>query len=436
MQRIVIVGAGMAGGRAAVELRKRGFEGDVVLVGAETRRPYDRPPLSKAVLVGRTDDTTIPLTLDGVEVITGRRATGLRPGTVETDAGPLAYDGLVLATGSDPILLPGDGPVRVLRTLDDALGLREVLRPGLRLVIVGAGWIGAEVATTAAAAGVEVTVVEAADTPLRAALGPEIGAHTIDWYARAGVKLRLGVSVERTTEAGLVLAGGELLPADEILVGIGARPDLGWLADSGLTLDRGIVVDEYLSATWSGVDGPPVVAVGDCAAWWSRRYGRRLRVEHWDCAQHSPSVAAATLLRAPGLGVAAADPADLADSGKTASVPSNGPAADAEVPVYDPVPYFWSEQFGRMVQYAGVGDPGDELIYRGDPSEPPPPEGSRPPGWSAGWFAPDGSLRALVSIGRPMDVAPVRRLLLAGGTVDRKGFADLSVTMKELVAAG
>ncbi|MCK9922593.1 FAD-dependent oxidoreductase [Frankia sp. AgPm24] len=422
MQRIVIVGAGMAGGRAAVELRKRGFEGDVVLVGAEAHRPYDRPPLSKAVLTGRIDDTTIPLTLDGVEVVTGRRATALRPGTLETDGGPLAYDGLVLATGSDPIPLPGDGPVRVLRTVDDALGLREVLRPGLRLVIVGAGWIGAEVATTAAAAGVEVTVVEAADTPLRAALGAEIGAHTIDWYTRAGVTLRLGVSVERTTADGLVLAGGELLPADEILVGIGARPDLGWLADSGLVLDRGIVVDEYLAATWSGVDGPPVVAVGDCAAWWSRRYERRLRVEHWDCAQHSPSVAAATLLRAPGPGAAAADSS------------TDAPATDAAV--YDPVPYFWSEQFGRMVQYAGLADSDHELIYRGDPSEPEPPAGTRPPGWSAGWFTADGTLRALVSIGRPMDVAPVRRLLVAGGTVDRKGFADLSVTMKELVAAG
>ncbi|CAO5187874.1 3-phenylpropionate/trans-cinnamate dioxygenase ferredoxin reductase component [Frankia sp. AiPs1] len=427
MQRIVIVGAGMAGGRAAVELRRRGFEGDVVLVGAEAHLPYDRPPLSKAVLTGRSDDTTLPLALDGVEVITGRRATGLRPGTIETDAGPLAYDGLVLATGSDPIPLPGDGPVRVLRTIDDARGLRAALRPGLRLVIVGAGWIGAEVATTAVAAGAEVTVVEAADTPLRAALGPEIGARTIDWYARAGVKLRLGVSVERTTAAGLELTGGELLPADEILVGIGARPDLGWLENSGLALDRGIVVDEYLAARWSGAkggasDGPPVVAVGDCAAWWSRRYGQRLRVEHWDCAQHSPSVAAVTLLRAAGLG------ADATGDG--------GPDGPAQAPVYDPVPYFWSEQFGRMIQYAGRGGPDDELVWRGDPSEPPLPEGTRPPGWSAGWFAPDGQLRALVTVGRPMDMAAGRRLMLAGGGVDQKRFSDLSVTMKELVAAG
>jgi 3-phenylpropionate/trans-cinnamate dioxygenase ferredoxin reductase subunit len=416
MRRIVIIGAGLAGGRAAVELRRRGFAGEVVLVGAETHPPYDRPPLSKAVLTGRTDDTTLPLALDGVEVLTGRRATGLRPGTVETDAGPLDYDGLVVATGADPVVLPGDGPVRVLRTIDDARGLREALRPGLRLVIVGAGWIGAEVATTAAAIGAEVTVVEAADTPLRVALGPVVGACTIDWYARAGVKLRLGASVERTTAEGLVLVGGETLPADEILVGVGARPNVGWLADSGLVVERGVVVDEHLAARWEGVDGPPVVAVGDVAAWWSRRYERRLRVEHWDCAQNSPTVAAATLLSAAGLG-GGGDPAD-------------------EPAIYDPVPYFWSEQFGRMVQFGGVSGADDALVWRGDPDAPVPADARRAPGWSAGWFAPDGSLRALVTVSRPMDMAPARRLMAAGGGVDQKAFADANVTMKELVAAG
>ncbi|CAO5241061.1 NAD(P)/FAD-dependent oxidoreductase [Frankia sp. AgKG'84/4] len=415
MRRIVIVGAGMAGGRAAIELRKRGFEGELVLVGAESHRPYDRPPLSKAVLSGRAHDTTLPLALDDVEVLTGRSATALTPGTVRTDAGPLDYDGLVVATGADPVTLPGDGPVRVLRTIDDALGLRAALRPGLRLVIVGAGWIGAEVATTAAQIGAEVTVVEAADTPLQVALGATVGARTVDWYARSGVKLRLGVSVERTTAEGLVLSGGELLAADEILVGIGARPNVGWLAGSGLALERGVVVDERLAARWEGVDGPPVVAVGDVAAWWSRRYGQRLRVEHWDTAQQSPTVAAATLLAAAGADGAAQD--------------------GAEPAIYDPVPYFWSDQFRRMVQFAGRWGAADELVWRGDPDEPDPSDGARAVGWSAGWFAPDGSLRALVTVGRPMDMAPARRLMLAGGGVDRTAFTDVNVTMKELVAA-
>jgi len=408
MRRIVITGAGMAGGRAAVELRRAGFTGEITLVGAESHLPYDRPPLSKAVLTGKVTDTTLPLALDGVQVLTDRRATGLRPGTVETDAGPLDFDGLVIATGADPVRLPGDGPVRVLRTIDDAHRLRAALRPGSRLVIVGAGWIGAEVATTAAAAGVRVTVVEAADSPLRAALGPLVGSRTIAWYERAGVTLRLNTAVERTSADGLVLAGGEVLAADEILVGIGARPSVGCLAGSGLAVERGVVVDEHLAASWQGVDGPPVVAAGDCAAWWSRRYGRRLCVEHWDTAQHSPTVAAATLLAVPG----------------------------AEVPVYDPVPYFWSEQFGWMVQAAGMsGAEGDELVWRGDPDAAPPADGRRPTGWSVGWFAPDGHLRGVATVGRPIDMVASRRLMATGGGVDRTRFADITVSMKELVAA-
>ncbi|WP_462188953.1 MULTISPECIES: NAD(P)/FAD-dependent oxidoreductase [unclassified Frankia] len=409
MQRIVVVGAGMAGGRAAAEVRARGFAGEVILLGAEPHRPYDRPPLSKAVLSGRIDDTTLPFDLDGVEVCLGRRATGLRPGTVETDTGPLDYDGLVLATGAEPVTLPGDGPQRVLRSIDDARRLRDALRPGVRLVIVGAGWIGAEVATAAAAIGAEVTVVEAAASPLFAALGAQVGRCTIAWYARAGVTLRLATAVERVTPDGLVLAGGEELIADEVVVGVGVRPGIAWLPGSGLALDRGVVVDEHLAAQWAhgadDADGdpPPVVAVGDCAAWWSRRYGRRLRVEHWDCAQQSPAVAVTTLL--------------------------GGEA------VYDPVPYFWSEQFGRMVQFAGLPSAEADLVFRGDPGVVVPPGGGRPPGWSAGWFARDGRLEALVTVGRPMDMVAGRRLMAADGIPDRERFADISVSMKELAAA-
>lgn len=401
----------MAGGRTATELRRQGFAGEVLLLGAEPHPPYDRPPLSKAVLSGRTNDTTLPLDLDGVELLFGRRATGLRPGVLETDGGPLAYDGLVLATGAAPVTLPGDGPQRVLRSIDDARGLRDALKPGTRLVVVGAGWIGAEVATVAAALGAEVTVVEAAASPLLAALGAEVGGHTVDWYARAGITLRLGTAVERVVDGGLILAGGEELPADEVVVGVGVRPDTGWLTDSGLVLDRGIVVDEHLAASWtdaavggSAAGRPPVVAVGDCAAWWSRRYGRRLRVEHWDCAQQSPTIAVTTLL--------------------------GGEA------VYDPVPYFWSEQFGRMVQFGGLPDADSTLVYRGDPAAVAPPEAKRPPGWAAGWFAADGRLVALVTVGRPVDMVAGRRLMVAGGVVDPARFADVSVPIKDLLPTG
>ncbi|WP_250279644.1 FAD/NAD(P)-binding oxidoreductase [Frankia sp. Cppng1_Ct_nod] len=385
MERIVVVGAGLAGGRVCQELRAAGYTEALTLVGSENHLPYDRPPLSKAVLAGRTDDTTLPLDLGGVELLLGRRASGLRPGVVETDGGPLDFDGLVIATGADPVRLPGDGPQRVLRTIDDARALRDVLRPGLRLAVVGAGWIGAEVATSAAAAGAQVTVVEAAATPLAQALGEDVGSHLIDWYARAGVTLRLGTSVDAVRPDGLDLAGGDHVVADEVVVGVGVRPSTGWLAGSGLEIDRGVVVDEHLAATWP----VPVVCVGDSAAWWSRRYATRLRVEHWDCAQQSPAVAAAALL-----------------------------GADA---VYDPVPYFWSEQFGRMVQFAGLRPAGATPVWRGDPTQ--------PKGWSAGWFDGDDRLAAVLAVGRPADVVRGRRLMAAGGTVDPDRFADLATPL-------
>ncbi|WP_239330910.1 NAD(P)/FAD-dependent oxidoreductase [Frankia sp. CiP3] len=393
MERIVVVGAGLAGLRTCQELRAAGYTGVLVLLGAEEHVPYDRPPLSKAVLAGRRDDTALPLGQVDAELLLGRRATGLRPGSVETDRGPLDCDGLVIATGADPVRLPGDGPQRVLRTIDDARALRAVLRPGLRLAVVGAGWIGAEVATTAAAAGAAVTVVEAASVPLAQALGEAVGARMIDWYAQAGVALRLGTSVRAVQPDGLDLVGGERLPADEIVVGIGVRPATGWLAGCGIALDRGVVVDEHLAAAWS----TPVVCVGDSAAWWSRRYSARMRVEHWDCAQQSPVVAAATLLCAA----------------------AGSPLADA--PVYDPVPYFWSEQFGRMIQFVGRRPAGTKPVWRGDPSQ--------PKGWSAGWFDDAGQLTGVVAVGRPADAVRGRRMMLAGVPIDPAGFADVSVPL-------
>ncbi|OAA28267.1 3-phenylpropionate/trans-cinnamate dioxygenase ferredoxin reductase subunit [Frankia sp. EI5c] len=421
MDRIVVVGGGLAGGRAVVELREQGFTGMITLVGAEPHRPYDRPPLSKAVLSGRTDDTTLPLELDSAELLLGRRATGLRPGVLETDGGPLEYDGLVLATGAAPVRLPGFDGQRALRTIDDARALRETLRPGARLAVVGAGWIGAEVATHAAAHGVAVTVVEAGASPLLAALGAEIGGHTVPWYAQAGIDLRLGTAVAEIRADGLELAGGEFLPADAVVVGVGVRPDVAWLESSGLSLDRGVIVDEWLSAVpgagpagsgGTGYRPGSVVAVGDCAAWWSRRYERRMRVEHWECAQESPRVAAATLLRSLAGGEPAAESAD----------------------VYNPVPYFWSQQFGRMIQFAGLPGPDSTLVLRGDPTAVAPAGAKRAPGWSAGWFAPDGRLVALVTVARPLDMVAGRRMLLSDVSPDVARFADPDVPLKELAA--
>ncbi|WP_242901927.1 NAD(P)/FAD-dependent oxidoreductase [Actinomadura terrae] len=402
MDSVIVVGGGLAGLRAVQGLRDGGHTGAITLVSAEAHLPYDRPPLSKDVLAGSTDDTTLDADWDALrcEVLLGERATGLRldapgaGGTVASTAGELRFDGLVIATGAAPVTLPGDGRQRVLRTVEDALGLRAALVPGARIAIVGAGWIGAEVATTAAAKGCAVTVVEAADTPLASALGPEVGALTAPWYAEAGVELRTGVKVAEVADGGLALAGGERVEADEVVVGVGVRPVLGWLEGSGLLLERGVVTDASFRA--SGADGEPrpdVVAVGDCAAWWSARYGRRLLVEHWDAALNAPAVAAAALL-----------------------------GRDA---VYDAVPYFWSEQFGRMVQYAGVHGASERLVRRGDPGD---------AAWAVAWLSGD-RLDAILAVGRPRDLVQARRVIAAGTPVDPAALADPDVPVKRAVRA-
>jgi 3-phenylpropionate/trans-cinnamate dioxygenase ferredoxin reductase subunit len=388
-EKIVVVGAGMAGAWTCVRLRRAGFTGELTLVGAEEHAPYDRPPLSKTVLEGKVDSTTLELDLAGVDTRYGVRATGLAPGTLDTT--------------DEPIRLPGDETARVLRTIDDAHALRERLRPGSRLAVVGAGWIGAEVATSARKLGVEVTVVEAASTPLAVALGAEIGQLFTPWYAEAGVDLRLGVAVNEVRDDGLLLADGEHIAADEVVVGIGVRPDLSWLAGSGVSYERGVLTDEHMAVSWpeAAAAGIPVVAVGDCAAWWSRRYGTRLLVEHWDSALQAPEVAAATLLA-------------------TVGAEGDGP------PVYDPVPYFWSDQFGRMIQYAGHRANGVSLVFRGDRTQ--------PKGWSVGWADANGLIVAIMAVGRPIDVVRGRKLLVDGVPIDAERFADPSFKLSSLVA--
>lgn len=384
----MIAGAGLAGLRTLEELRVRGYGGAVTLVGAEDRPPYDRPPLSKGVLSGAVDDTTLrhDLSALGADVRLGEPATGVADGVLRTGRGEYPFDRLVLATGAVPVPLPGPGPQRLLRTLDDALRLRALLRPGLRLAVVGAGWIGAELATAAAASGCQVTVLEAGPSPLAAAIGAEAGAKTAPWYAAAGVELRLGAGVSSVQPGGLALAGGQWLPADEIVTAIGIRPQVSWLAGSGLALDDGVKTDEQLRAS-----APGIFAAGDCAAFWSLRYQRMLRFEHWDVAMRAPAVVAVNLL------------------GGSES--------------YDPVPYFWSEQFGRMVQYAGYHGGADQLIWRGDPA------GER---FAACWLA-GGKLAAVLTVGLPKDLQQGRRVIASGRPVDAAGLADPAVPVRDAV---
>jgi 3-phenylpropionate/trans-cinnamate dioxygenase ferredoxin reductase component len=385
----VVAGAGLAGLRTASELRERGFTGQITLIGAEIRPPYDRPPLSKKVL---TDGVDPSLQADfgalDVDFHPGEAATGMDAETLATDRGKYPYDQLILATGALPMALPGPGPQRFLRTYDDALALRALFRPGLRLAIVGAGWIGAELATAAAARGCQVTVAEAGPAPLASAVGPPVGAQTSRWYAAAGVRLRTGVAVESVEPGGLALAGGGWIAADEIVTAIGVRPATGWLEDSAVWLENGVAVDAGLRASLPGV-----YAVGDCAAFESRRFGRRLRFEHWDVALHAPEVVAANVLGGD-------------DS-------------------YDPVPYFWSEQFGRMVQYAGYHGDAEQLVWRGDPAG---------PAWAACWLA-VGRLVAILTVDRPRDLLQGRRVIASASPVDVGRLADPAVPVKDAVGA-
>jgi 3-phenylpropionate/trans-cinnamate dioxygenase ferredoxin reductase component len=385
-ERIVVAGGGLAGLRTVEELRARGYAGAVTLVGAEDRPPYDRPPLSKRLMAGQIDDTTLREDVQtlGLDLRLGESATGLDDGVLRTDRGEYRFDRLVLATGATPVGLPGQGGQRFLRTMDDALALRARLAPGLRLAIVGAGWIGAELATAAAARGCRVIVVEAAAAPLAAALGAEIGGLTAAWYEAAGVELLLGQAVDSVQPGGLALAGGGWLEADEVVIAVGVRPATGWLKDSDVALDNGVAADEQLRTSVPGV-----FAVGDCAAFWSRRYRRRLRFEHWDVALRAPAVVAANL------------------------------AGAAEV--YDPVPYFWSEQFGRMVQYVGHHGGADRMLLRGDPAA---------PKWGVCWLA-AGALVALLAVDSPRDLAQGRRLIEAGIPVDPALLADPAVPLRD-----
>jgi len=440
--RVVIAGGGLAGLRTAQELRARGFGGPITMIAAENRPPYDRPPLSKQalldqaparpgqggqapagpvlsgeVLAGEPDAAAISAALDttlradftalDVDLRLGEPATGLdlavpaappgpdgpgepagaadAAGVVRTAHDGYPFDRLVIATGAEPVALPGPGPQRFLRTHEDAVELRARLRPGIRLAVVGAGWIGAELATAAAARGCRVTVVEAGPAPLAAAVGAEVGAQTVHWYAAAGVGLRTSRAVESVHDGGLALAGGEWIPADEVVTAVGVRPAVRWLAGSGVRLDNGVAADEGLRTS-----APGVFAVGDCASFLSVRYGRRLRFEHWDVALRAPRVAAANVL-----------------GGRD---------------VYDPVPYSWSEQFGRMMQYAGYHGAADRLVWRGSPGP-----GGGP--WTACWLS-GPRLVAVLAVDRPPDASQGRRVIASGTPVDVAALADPAVPLR------
>jgi NADPH-dependent 2,4-dienoyl-CoA reductase/sulfur reductase-like enzyme len=405
---VLVVGASLAGWRAVETLRSEGFEGTISLIGEEQHLPYDRPPLSKQVLAGTWPPEKAVLadkrrsSEHRVHEVLGRRAVHLDAASRKVeldDGGVLEGNAVVIATGARPRPLPGteglgqrDG-LFTLRTLDDSLALRAAVTAvdEARVIVIGAGFIGAEVASTCAGLGCRVTVLEALDVPLRNVLGPAIGSHFALLHESHGVDLRSGVGVRsvrravdvdagaasgQSTPGRLVveLDGGEAFPADVVVVGIGVVPTTEWLADSGLTVDNGVVCDDRLFAA----DG--IVAAGDIARWQWRHDGgeEQIRIEHWQVAAEAGVAAARSLL-----------------------------AGRAEAPAFTPIPYFWSDQYGIRLQVLGSPRGSDEIhIAEGSPEE----------GKFLALFGRAGRLSAVTAIGKPRQLMGYRPLLQAGSS--------------------
>ncbi|MYZ11465.1 FAD-dependent oxidoreductase [Streptomyces sp. SID2999] len=374
---MTIVGASLAGLYAARELRAQGYDGRLVVAGDEPHPPYDRAPLSKDFLTGRADEDRLALTdaeetagLDA-EWLLGVRAQGLDTGArtvLLADGRTIPTDGLVIATGAQARRLPG---ALTLRTLDDARALRTRLTEGpQRVVVIGGGFIGAETAASCAALGHDVTVLEAAPLPLLPQLGPEMAAVCATLHRRGGVRLRTGIGVTGLRPTGSVtaveLADGRTLTADLVIAGIGAAPNTAWLAGSTLALGDGVLCDEGCVTA-----SPQVVAVGDVA-----RVGG-VRAEHWTSATEQPRVAVANLL-----------------AGRT-------------LVTRRPVPYFWSDQYGSRIQFAGRYQPGDTVrVTEGELSDEGPGDG----GFLARYER-DGTTVAVLAVDRPRPFTRARRAL-------------------------
>jgi 3-phenylpropionate/trans-cinnamate dioxygenase ferredoxin reductase component len=347
--RIVIIGASLAGASAALALREQGYEGQVVLIGKEQHRPYERPPLSKAILLGDAEEPDWVAEADDytskdITLLSGTEATAIDRGrkVVTADSAEYPYDKLLIATGSSPrrLDIPGadlDG-ILTLRNLDDSYAIREHLKPDTRLVIVGAGWIGCEVAAAARKHGAAVTMLDPLSQPLLRVVGEEVGKCFADMHREHEVDLRLGVGVEGFDGSGTVtsvqLPGGVSVPADVVLMAVGAAPNLELADAAGLALaDGGIAVDPTLQTA-----DPDIYAAGDVAAEEHPHYTQRVRVEHWDNAKEQGRHVAANLL-------GAAEP-------------------------YVKRPFFFSDQYDLGCEYRGLADAAkDRLVVRGSLSD-------------------------------------------------------------------
>lgn len=339
----VIVGASLAGANAAETLRTEGYAGDIIMIGDEPEPPYERPPLSKGYLLDNQDlesafvhpSSWYKEHAIGLRLSTS--VTALDPGakTVTLSSGEqLSYEKLLIATGARPRRLDLAGDVRYLRNMEDSRSLKSALKPGTHVVVIGAGWIGLEVAAAARTRGAQVAVVEMDSLPLRQVLGDELGALYRDLHASHDVTFHFGRSVASSSDRAVVLDDGTSIPADLIVVGVGVAPAAELAAQAGLEVDNGIVVSESLQTS-----DPDVYACGDVANWFNPLVGARMRVEHWENARQSGMAAARAMLGQPVS--------------------------------YDWIPYFFSDQYDVGMEYSGwIGADGyDRVVFRGDPDQ-------------------------------------------------------------------
>lgn len=398
LEAIAIIGGGQAAAVAARNLRRRGYDGRVEIIGAERHRPYQRPPLSKEYLAADDGDDLFLLperwcAEQDVRLRLGVAARRIRPeaGAVElADGTEVAAGAVLIATGGRPRALPGVAGDRIhyLRTVDDSDRLRERLRPGARLIVIGAGFIGSEVAATARARGAEVVVVEALDAPMAPLLGARVGAACAEIHRRAGATVRLGERVESITETGsgvLVTTTGGPIAGDAAVVGVGIEPNTAVAADSGIAIANGVLVDDHCRT-----DMPNVYAAGDVANLDHPLFGERIRAEHFDNASRQARAAADAML---GRGGAYEDPY-----------------------------WFWSDQYERNLQYTGHARGTDDVVIRGSLDELE----------FTAFYLRDGVLRAAFAVDRGADVMAAKELVAARARVDPAVLADEDTDLMEL----
>ena len=390
MNRIAVVGASLAGLRAAEFIRRAKFEGQLVLIGDEEHLPYDRPPLSKEVLRGEWEKERLALRRKSyddlnVDLVLGQRAVSLDADAreVQLERGDVVpFDGLVIATGGHVRELhnqPQIDGIHTLRTLDDSLAIRAALEAKPRVAVIGAGFIGAEVAASARQLGLEVTMIEALETPLARSLGPRVGGILQEVHERHGVRVRCGRRVEgfggTDRVESVLLDDGTTVDCELVVVGIGVSPSVSWLADSGIELEDGVRCDATLAASVPGI-----VAAGDVASWYNPLFEERMRVEHWTNAVEQARHAVSSLLAAPG-----------------------------EAKPFESVPMFWSDQFDIKIQGVGRPKPTDELVLAGGT-----PESEK----FIALYGRAGRLVGAVAFNRPPKLIQLRMLIGKRGGLD------------------